>query len=103
MTPAEMLRKIEMLKAEIEYCERTAKLLGGFEDMHRDAMRDHRLDAESRNTHEGIWRAMGDEIKDEMKVIAEMKKTLAEVIERLRQTTVGEAYADADQKGVACV
>lgn len=96
MSPREILRKSEMLTAEIEYSARTVSLLSGFEELHREMSRDPRLDPDTREAHQGISLAMGDQIKDALHIAQEMRQARSDLQNRLNQTPVGELYANAD-------
>lgn len=105
MTPSEIARKIEMLTAESEYSRRTADILSQFEELHRQASRDTRLDPETRTVHGELVRAMSEEISDVLKIAEQMDQARRDLIAAVRAVTVGELVADADLCGhreVAC-
>lgn len=84
MTIPELISTADSIGAQIEYAEKSVKILAMFEELNRDAMRDARLDSKSREDHEGLWRAMGEQVQDELKLIERMKSTREEILNRLR-------------------
>ena len=96
MKPSEMMRKIEMMDAELEYSSRTVKLLSGFEELHREMSRDERFDADTREAHQGISRAMGDQIKDALHIESEMKLAREVLKSALNSVTVFDLCAEVN-------
>lgn len=96
MTPSEMMKKIAMMDAEIEYGKRTVSLLSGFEELHREMSQDERLDADTREAHQGISRAMGEQIKDALHIENEMKLARESIRSALNATTVFDLYAEVN-------
>lgn len=88
MTPSEMLQKIDELTAEAELTRKTADILAKFEELHRQASRDSRLNMLTRDTHCGLARAMSEEISDVLSVANKMDEAKKELIAKLRQSVV---------------
>jgi len=92
--PSEMMKKIAMMDAEIEYGKRTVLLLSGFEELHREMSQDERLDADTREAHQGISRAMGDQIKDALHIEKEMQLAREVLKAALNSVTVFDLCAE---------